>query len=302
MFQFEEHSLVAGPAASLNWRENYVHLTILGCRAGMPADGQASSGYLVRRGSTAILLDAGPGIATALSQHLNPSELSAVFISHLHTDHLYDLLPLGKQLLAAATVYDQESGTARYEPVARVPLFVPAGARSKLDELSQVFPVATQPWLDRPFELAFEVIEYAPSDVFEVGGITLSLAELRHVAACCGVRLEADGASIVYSGDTGVTDALVTLAHGADILLCESTLEQTDPGAHGHMSSADAGRAAAGAGVSRLILTHFATARPESLDWHRAQASAFFGGAIDIAQPGLTVTLPTHNDQTRTSS
>ena len=257
----------------------------------MPSDGQASSGYLVQHGETSILLDAGPGIANELSRHIPAQRLSAVFVSHMHTDHLYDLLPIGKQLLSAATVYDPETGTARLDETHRVPLFAPAGAREKLAALSSVFPVATQPWLDRPFELAFDLIEYAPGDTFEVGGVTLRLAELRHVATCCGVRLEAGGASLVYTGDTGVTQALPELALRADLLLCESTLAQTDPGPHGHMSSADAGRAAAEAGVSRLVLTHFTSADPETLEWHRAQAAAEFAGDIQLAQPHLEFDL-----------
>jgi ribonuclease BN (tRNA processing enzyme) len=77
-----------------------MQLTVLGCRAGMPADGQPSSGYLVEAGST-VLLDCGPGITTALSAVADPEDLDAVLISHLHSDHCYDLLPLGKALLQA---------------------------------------------------------------------------------------------------------------------------------------------------------------------------------------------------------
>ena len=43
-----------------------MRVTILGCRSGMPADGQPSSGYLVATSRAAVLLDCGPGIATAL--------------------------------------------------------------------------------------------------------------------------------------------------------------------------------------------------------------------------------------------
>ena len=68
----------------------------------MPASGQPSSGYLVASDAAKILLDCGPGIATALGAVAAPEELSAVIVSHLHLDHCYDLLPLGKSLLARA--------------------------------------------------------------------------------------------------------------------------------------------------------------------------------------------------------
>ena len=75
-------------------------LTVLGCRSGMPADGQPSAGYLVQTPGTSMLLDCGPGVVTALSAVVPVRRLDAVVISHLHTDHCYDLLPLGKALLA----------------------------------------------------------------------------------------------------------------------------------------------------------------------------------------------------------
>jgi ribonuclease BN (tRNA processing enzyme) len=79
-----------------------MRVTILGCRSGMPANGQPSSGYLVTAGCAAILLDCGPGIATALGTVAAPHGLSALVVSHLHLDHCYDLLPLGKSLLTRA--------------------------------------------------------------------------------------------------------------------------------------------------------------------------------------------------------
>src|ERR1700745_1609327 len=82
-----------------------MRVTILGCRSGMPADGQPSSGYLVTDGDAAILLDCGPVVATALTAVTAPHELSAVIVTHLHLDHCYDLLPLGKSLLARALRY-----------------------------------------------------------------------------------------------------------------------------------------------------------------------------------------------------
>jgi ribonuclease BN (tRNA processing enzyme) len=74
-------------------------LTVVGCRAGMPADGWPSSGYILELGGERLLLDCGPGTATALDRHVLPAELSAVLLSHLHLDHCFDLVVLGKQLV-----------------------------------------------------------------------------------------------------------------------------------------------------------------------------------------------------------
>ena len=273
-----------------------VRLTVLGCRSGMPAEGQASSGYLVETdGGSRLLLDCGPGIATALSA--TGSTPDAVVISHLHSDHCYDLLPLGKALLyrRLQDVIGERAGdpvsAARHLDLngPRVPLYVPQGGAVVLDRLASLFPVTTMPLLDRAFDLAFEVIEYAAGDEFAIGDAQLSLHPLRHVAANCGVRVDGPRSSLAYTGDTGVTPGLVPLAAGVDLLLAEATLAVTDTGPHGHLSGGDAGVAAAEAGVGELVLTHFVSTDPTWVRARRDDAAAAYPGPIRIAEPGLRV-------------
>lgn len=268
-----------------------MHLTILGCRSAMPDSGQASSGYLVQHNGTNILLDAGPGIALRLSDVLPAESLSAVYISHQHTDHLYDLLPIGKMIIMRHIRFGASIESPEVSGFEPIPLFVPEGAREKLEALARIFPVTTNPLLDRAFEVAFELHEYQPGESFSVNDLALRTGLLRHVSPDCGVRIEAGEQSLVYTGDTGVTDALPELAAGAGTLLCECTLELPETGSHGHLCSEDAGRAAAQAGVSELILTHFSTADRDKLEWHKKTASKLFGGPVNIAQPGAAFSI-----------
>jgi ribonuclease BN (tRNA processing enzyme) len=253
----------------------------------MPANGQPSSGYLVSSGDTTILLDCGPGVATALSAVAAPDELSAVIVSHLHLDHCYDLLPLGKSLLSQALRYPR-AGEApqRWADVDAVPLHVPAGSAAVLERLADLFPVTTAPVLDRTFELAFDVREYEPGARFTVGDMTVSLHELRHSAPNCGVRISSPGGCLAYTGDTGVSPGLLPLAADADVLLAEATLTATDHGPHGHLSAADAARAARDAGARALLLTHFPSAEPGWLFARRDEAAREFTGDIHLARPG----------------
>jgi ribonuclease BN (tRNA processing enzyme) len=114
-----------------------MQLTPLGVLAGMPTSGQGSSGYLVQTPVSSVLLDAGPGTALTLSRYLDERRLDAVFISHQHSDHIYDLLPLGKMLLARRLLRDERTGELGInDAVSPVPLFVPRGALANLAALA----------------------------------------------------------------------------------------------------------------------------------------------------------------------
>jgi len=255
----------------------------------MPANGQPSSGYLVATSEATILLDCGPGIATALGAVAAPHELSAVIVSHLHLDHCYDLLPLGKSLLARALRYPRAGEAPQaWADIDAVPLYVPASAAAVLGQLAALFPVTTAPVLDRTFDLAFDVREYEPGTRFTVGDMTVSLHELRHSAPNCGIRIESAEGCLAYTGDTGVSPGLLPLAAGTDLFLAEATLSATDHGPHGHLSAADAARAARDAGASALVLTHFPSAEPDWLLARRDEAAREFAGNIHLARPGAT--------------
>ncbi|WP_410790070.1 MBL fold metallo-hydrolase [Kribbella sp. C-35] len=259
----------------------------LGIMAGMPAGGHASSGYLVRDGGITLQLDAGPGTALRLGTVIGADLPDAVAITHLHSDHVYDLLPLGKLLLGRRIRRTDESADLELdESVPRTPLFVPCGATSVLESLAGLFPVTTHPLLDRAFDVAFAVHEYEPGETVAVGHLSVRFELLRHAAPNCGIRVESGPANLVYTGDTGVTDALPVLAAGTGLLLSESTLRETDRSGHGHLCSRDAGRAAADAGAAELVLTHFSSTDPLDLEWHRERAAGEFGGPVRIADPG----------------
>ena len=274
-----------------------MRVTILGCRSGMPANGQPSSGYLVATSRAAVLLDCGPGIATALSAVADPGQLSAVIVSHLHLDHCYDLLPLGKSLLGRALRYPRQGEAPQaWADIGAVPLHVPAGAAAVLGRLAALFPVTTAPVLDRAFDLAFDVREYAPGTRFTVADMTVSLHALRHGAPNCGIRIESGDGCLAYTGDTGVCPGLLPLAAGADLFLAEATLSETDHGPHGHLSAADAARAAREAGARALVLTHFPSAEPGWLLQRRDEAAREFAGDIHLARPGAAFKIGRQRD------
>ena len=247
----------------------------------MPADGQARSGYLVTSDGTRLLLDCGPGVATALSVHTRPDALAGIVVTYAHLDHCYDLVPIGKTLLGAGLRYPVAGAPPQTDVrIPKVPLYLPAGMTDTVHRLAGLFPVTTAPALDRAFDLAFDVREYTDGAAITIGG-----ADVRLMVLACGVRVTTADGTLAYTGDTGRTPALPVLAEGADLLLAECTLTEPDTGPHGHLCAEDAATVAEKAGVGQLVLTHFTSADPDRLAAHRDAATALFGGVVHLAAP-----------------
>lgn len=248
-----------------------IELTILGACAACPAAGRASSSYLVRSGTTSLVLDCGPGSLPNLRRQIDFAAVSAIVLSHLHADHILDLVPYHDGL--------------RYSPAAdpnrRVPLWTPPGGAARLAVLgSALGHDATY------FEQTFAITEYDPAAGLTLGDLRLRFAPTQHYIPCWAIRCEAGGAVLVYSADTGPAAAVAELARGADLFLCEATLLEPRAGEEqpGHLTAAEAGALARQAGVRRLLITHiWPELGPETL---LADAAAAFGGPAALAREG----------------
>ena len=71
-----------------------MRLTVVGCSGSVPGPDSAASSYLVEQDGFRLLLDLGSGAFGALQRHLDPAEVDAVVLSHLHPDHCFDLAPM----------------------------------------------------------------------------------------------------------------------------------------------------------------------------------------------------------------
>jgi ribonuclease BN (tRNA processing enzyme) len=124
-----------------------------------------------------------------------------------------------------------------------------------------------------------------------IGPFQVTLARTAHPVECHAVRLEADGASLVYTADTGASDAVAALAHGADLLLAEASfIDGADNPPDLHLSGREAGELALAAGVGRLVVTHVPP-------WHdsavaMAEARAAWGREPELALPGARFQVP----------
>lgn len=249
-----------------------MRLTVLGRSPARPNPGEACAGYLVTDGGTRLLLDIGPGIVAQLLRRHHPDELTAVIVSHMHADHMLDLVTL-------RYVYPWR----RLAPSERLEVVMPPGSADQLLDLARGVGSA------RHFEDAFRLREHDGAGSLRYGETQVTPVATEHYIPCFGFRIEGGGRRLAYTADTAPCEALDDLAERADLLLAEATLRSLDedaqpPEPRGHLLPVEAAEAAQRGGSRALVLTHLPVT--DGLDAAaRIEAAAAFNGAVEVAEP-----------------
>jgi ribonuclease BN (tRNA processing enzyme) len=106
-----------------------------------------------------------------------------------------------------------------------------------------------------------------------------------------GLRLQAEGTALAYTGDTGPSPDLPALAQDADLFIAEASYPERVPDdSVPYLSSArQAGQIAAAAGARKVLLTHL---MPGTDPGAAASAAAVsYDGDITVAMPGLVASI-----------
>jgi ribonuclease BN (tRNA processing enzyme) len=244
-----------------------VTVTFVGCGDAFGSGGRYQACiHLHHRQGPVVLLDCGATSLSALKRlGLDPSEIGAVLISHLHGDHFGGLPFL---------ILDGQFAGRRN------PLTIagPPGIVDRLHQLMEVmFPGSTN--VQRRFDV--EVVELELQTPTVVTGIEVTGWEVNHPCGAppLALRLNIGGKIVAYTGDTEWTDRLATVAEGADLLIAEAYhfdkivpyhLRHTDLVDHKHELAA-----------RRIMLTHMSAemlARHDQVDF-------------DTAHDGLTLQI-----------
>ena len=243
-----------------------MELTIVGCSGSFPGPASPASSYLVTAEGFRLLVDLGNGALGALQQYASPEAIDAVLISHLHADHCLDMCSF-----QVFRTYHPAG------PLPPIPVYAPAAAADRLDR-------AAGGDSGHPVSEAFDFVTLAPGRT-EIGPFAVTAGHMNHPVETFGFRLEHGGRAIAYSADTGVSDQLVSLAAGADVLLCEASFtDGPDLPANLHLTAREAGEHASRAGVGALVLTHLVPWNDQ--DVTRAEAATIFTGDLSLAVAG----------------
>ena len=218
-----------------------MRLTVLGKSPSYTDAGGACSGYLIEEEDTVLLLDCGNGVFAKLRTFVDYIDVDAVVISHLHADHLLDLVPYAYALTYAPrqqpVPVDRWPGT---DNPAKPTLHVPPGGRD-------FFRRVVGAWgNDDLIENAFDLREYDVGEELEVGSIRVRFHPVPHFTPTQAVELTSanGGGRIVYGADHRPSEEVIRFAEGADLVLLEATLPRPERhGQRGHLTP-DGGRRA----------------------------------------------------------
>ena len=239
-----------------------------------------------------MLFDCGRGVVMRLAgAGVLPVGLSAVFLTHLHSDHITDLNDVVTTHWVMTT-----------EPT---PLLVvgPVGVQRVVHALLEMLALdqryRNDHHADLQYSMAVEVREVAPGNVVEIGDARVVVDETDHrpVAPTVGYRIEAEGRSVVIAGDGVPCAGLDRLCAGADAyvqtvirndLIRRIPVQRLQDVCDYHSTVEQAATTATRCGVGTLALTHFvpAPAPGDEAEW-RDLAAAHFTGTI-VAGPDLT--------------
>ncbi len=214
----------AGPEAGT------IHVVFLGTQGGptISAD-RVGISTLVVAGPEKLLFDCGRSVTTGMARAaINPAEITKVFLTHLHSDHVVGLPEL--YLFPWAS-------QGREQPLS---VWGPEGTTAMLGHLRDAFAfdIHIRRDVDERFPAAgIEAIgkDVREGVVYSANGVTVTAFLVDHgpVRPAFGYRVDYAGHSVALSGDTKPSDNLVRFARGVDVLIHEVGRSKQDPALSG---------------------------------------------------------------------
>jgi len=273
-----------------------IDITLLGTGSPMVDPNRAGPSTLVKAGDSVFLVDCGRGVLMrAAAAGVGAANLTALLLTHLHSDHITDL----SDVITTRWV-------TTFVPTP-LPIIGPPGTKAVVEAtLAALAPdisyrIAHHADITEPPSV--QVYEYTDGQVWDADGVRITVAPTDHrpVEPTIAFRIEYDGTSVVLAGDTVPCAGLDELASGAGALV--HTVIRKDLVAlvpqqrlkdilDYHSSVEQAAATAARAGVGTLVLTHYVPPlAPGQEDQWRALAATEFSGPVELGDDLLRVTI-----------
>ena len=308
------YSAVAGAQTAPSTNANFVGLkiTLCGTSSPLPAPGRAQACVAVETPDHLYIVDAGSGsAATAQLSGIPLVKMRGILLTHYHSDHISDIGDFNLNSWVAGRP-------------APLQIIGPEGVDRIVEGLNIIYE------LDRSYRVAHHGAELlnpelgtlhsrtiAEDVIVDEDGLRITAFEVSHppIEPAYGYRLDYGGRSVVISGDSLVTDKIVELSDGADVVLHDAMALQLVQGAEAmsrsagntrlatvlhdiqdyHATTADLARLAAEADIGLLALYHLVPAPRNAMG-----IAAFNGGLPEgalITEDGMVISLPANSKE-----
>ena len=303
------YSAVAGAQTSPSFNANFdgLKITLCGTSSPLPAPGRAQACIAVETREHLYIVDAGSGsAATAQLSGIPLNKMRGILLTHYHSDHISDIGDFNLNSWIAGRP-------------APLQIIGPEGVDRIVEGLNITYE------LDRGYRVAHHGAELLNPElgvmqsrtigegvIVDEDGLRITAFEVSHplIDPAFGYRLDYGGRSVVISGDSLVTDKIVKISDGADVVLHDAMALQLVQGAEAmsrgagntriatvlhdiqdyHATTADLARLAAEATIGQLALYHLVPAP------RNAMAIAAFNGDLPdgalITEDGMVISLP----------
>lgn len=272
-------------------------IILLGTGSPLPHPLRAGPSTLVKAGNANLVFDCGRGVLMRLAASgVMPQQISALFLTHMHSDHMCDL----NDVLTSFWIMNQEPR--------QLAVYGPAGTRELVEltiaMLKYDVKYRQDHHVDLPEPPQAAVTEVKPGDQLTFGDVSISVHHTVHLPVCptVGYRVEHCGRSVVLAGDGIPCPELDAMCAGADVyvqtvirddLIRKIPSRRLQDVLDYHSTVAQAAQTAARAGVGTLMMTHCVppVLPGQEAEW-RGLAAAHFAGEIVLGDDLTAVTLP----------
>jgi ribonuclease BN (tRNA processing enzyme) len=253
-----------------------------------------------------ILVDMGNGTQARLHEAgISWRQIDAILFTHHHLDHNEEFMPI--------YIYTHLTGRT-------VPIIGPPGTQKYVNFINEFYAQDIAYRLERNGRTMADfgkspVREVLGGETFLLDGMKVTVAKVNHTIYTVGYRFDADGRSIVISGDTSYSDNLTNLVRGADVLVMDSGGAPVREGRgeppgggfgggradplHAHSSRQEICEMAQRAGVKKLVLTHIG---PGTVDVEATKQAVgqIYKGEVIVSHDLLEVVPGSHSQTSST--